>query len=591
MERQIKYIVYKLHKCSIPEIQWKGIYPHVEAYWHAIAVYMATHYNGDITRILDLFVGCVGAIEVVSSSLSELFECVERPKSKRIKVEHELEAITRSKIVLFDFQKEAVHHILKQRGTCLCYDTGNGKSLVAVTATQQMLIDNPFVRIVVIAPLSLLSNFQLSLERYGAGRDHPSYDYYTYEGFANAYKKNPDLLINCVVVFDEVHHIRTDVHTALRTKHKAYVGKLRTPGRELIEHEQRYLQYEKTIKTALKEASKRDECDPIAHVAEKTGGVNSTCIAPRSLLAINAVHEAFKVICLTATPFFNSSYDIVPLICMMRGEHVYSKRYFSCITSSPQLFEAKCRGLFLFQNIDKHDKDFPRVNTHKMDLVMTPGYYEAYHEIENEIESKTSALNLDSPWVFLSGLRRATMSLEEAVKPKFAIDVASQGYKTIIFSVFKSHGIHLVAKGLRDKNIPFVEITGDVSEEMRETCVQRFNATSEELSDAVNVVLITSAGGEGLDFRGVRKMVCLEMEWNEAQLKQAIGRAPRRKSHHHLSIHERIVDVYLLCLVKPVSRAADDHILESADQMLRRHTLKKLKEIEPIERMLRNLSK
>jgi len=33
------------------------------------------------------------------------------------------------------------------------------------------------------------------------------------------------------------------------------------------------------------------------------------------------------------------------------------------------------------------------------------------------------------------------MSLEEAVKPKFAIDIVSEGFKTIVFSVFKSQGI------------------------------------------------------------------------------------------------------------------------------------------------------
>lgn len=181
------------------------------------------------------------------------------------------------------------------------------------------------------------------------------------------------------------------------------------------------------------------------------------------------------------------------------------------------------------------------------------------------------------------------MSLEEAVKPKFAVEIAQEGHKTIIFSVFKTQGIRLVAEGLRAKNIPYVEITGDVTDEQRDVCVARFNATREEAPDAVNVVLITAAGGEGLDFRGVRKVVCLECEWNYAQLQQAIGRGPRRKSHSHLHETERIVDVYLLCLVKPPSneRVGGDMIEESADQMLRRHTEKKLKEIAPIERMLK----
>jgi hypothetical protein len=311
-----------------------------------------------------------------------------------------LEAVESSKIKLFEYQMFAVRRILEQRGTCLCYDTGNGKSLVAVTATQQMLLEDPNVKITVIAPLSLLSNFQLSLERYGSTRDHPSYDYYTYEGFAIAYKKDLSLLDGRVVVFDEVHHIRTDVYTTLKAKHKARVKKLKRKkhqGEELTDGELEYIEHGKQVTEHLKQASKMNMCDPISYVYENSG-IDILCIAPRSLLAINAVRKSLKVICLTATPFFNSPYDMVPLVCMMRGENVYSKRYFSYITKSHREFQSKFGDLFLFKDIDKNDKDFPHVKTHKIDLMMTREYYNAYHEIEEEIQSKTKVLNLDNPW-------------------------------------------------------------------------------------------------------------------------------------------------------------------------------------------------
>jgi len=314
-----------------------------------------------------------------------------------------LEAVESSKIKLFEYQVFAVRRILEQRGTCLCYDTGNGKSLVAVTATQQMLLQNPNVQITVIAPLSLLSNFQLSLERYGSTRDHPSYDYYTYEGFAIAYKKDLSLLDGRVVIFDEVHHIRTDVYTTLKAKHKARVKKLkrkRHQGEELTDGELEYIEHGKQVTEHLKQASKMNICDPISYVDEQTG-IDILCIAPRSLLAINAVRKSLKVICLTATPFFNSPYDMVPLACMMRGDNVYSKRYFTYLTKSHREFQSKFGDLFLFKDIDKNDKDFPHVKTHKIDLMMTREYYNAYHEIEEEIQSKTKVLNLDNPWYFL----------------------------------------------------------------------------------------------------------------------------------------------------------------------------------------------
>lgn len=54
-----------------------------------------------------------------------------------------------------------------------------------------------------------------------------------------------------------------------------------------------------------------------------------------------------------------------------------------------------------------------------------------------------------------------------------------------------------MAEGLKAKGISYVEITGDISEDVRDTYVERFNSTKEESVDSVDVILITAAGGEG----------------------------------------------------------------------------------------------
>ena len=65
------------------------------------------------------------------------------------------------------------------------------------------------------------------------------------------------------------------------------------------------------------------------------------------------------------------------------------------------------------------------------------------------------------------------------------------------------------------------------------------------------VLIITKAGGEGLDLKEVRNVVILDPPWNDAGLKQIIGRAIRYKSHEALDISERIVNVYKMSLVCP----------------------------------------
>lgn len=184
----------------------------------------------------------------------------------------------------------------------------------------------------------------------------------------------------------------------------------------------------------------------------------------------------------------------------------------------------------------------------------------------------------------MNGLRRATNALEDAVKPKYALEIILRNEPTIIFSVFKSQGIRTVAKYLDELKWEYGEITGDVKPNVRRQLVKKFN------DNQLKTILLTAAGGEGLDFIGVRHIVCLECEWNYAQIQQVIGRGPRRHSHSHLPPEERLVNVHLLCLTKPPNSQLlqHDHIHESADQMLRRMAKQKLKDIAPIKRLLRS---
>jgi len=91
---------------------------------------------------------------------------------------------------------------------------------------------------------------------------------------------------------------------------------------------------------------------------------------------------------------------------------------------------------------------------------------------------------------------------------------------------------------------------------------------------------------------GVRNIVCIECEWNEAQLTQIYGRGPRRKSHDHLPPHERLVNIYQLCLTKPPKHLMEpnDDIRESADQLLLRITRVKSSSIEPVYKLLKSCS-
>lgn len=86
------------------------------------------------------------------------------------------------------------------------------------------------------------------------------------------------------------------------------------------------------------------------------------------------------------------------------------------------------------------------------------------------------------------------------------------------------------------------------------------------------ILMITGAGAEGLNLKGVRQVHVLEPYWNQARLEQVFGRAVRVCSHADLDESERDVERYLhICgfprstFQEMISRG-DNRFLESKDR-------------------------
>jgi superfamily II DNA/RNA helicase len=104
---------------------------------------------------------------------------------------------------------------------------------------------------------------------------------------------------------------------------------------------------------------------------------------------------------------------------------------------------------------------------------------------------------------------------------------------------------------LNEDNIKYAHVTGDMSIKKRKESVDKYN------SNKIKVLLISKAGGEGLDLKGTRHVILMEPAWNDTTQEQVIGRAVRYLSHHHLPEDQRIVDVWKLHLIKPQE---EDHL-------------------------------
>jgi SNF2 family DNA or RNA helicase len=93
------------------------------------------------------------------------------------------------------------------------------------------------------------------------------------------------------------------------------------------------------------------------------------------------------------------------------------------------------------------------------------------------------------------------------------------------------------AEELSSQGVPYGMFTGKVSRKEKKRLIDQFNR------GGIKALLVSSAGGEGLDLKGTRQVQVLDPHWNDEKIEQVIGRAIRHGSHTHLPAEEQTVHV------------------------------------------------
>ena len=93
-------------------------------------------------------------------------------------------------------------------------------------------------------------------------------------------------------------------------------------------------------------------------------------------------------------------------------------------------------------------------------------------------------------------------------------------------------------------------------------------------------MLLTLAGSEGIDLKGIRQVHIIDPWYNIFRIEQLIGRAVRTCSHKALPFRKRNVEIFLY------TTYTDDDI-EQADLNLYRRSYGKMKQIGKISRVIK----
>ena len=412
-------------------------------------------------------------------------------------------------------QRHVIEYFHYVKSLLVCLSTGCGKTLIALSIAQCYLYQNPTHKVVVVSPATLLNNFHKEAAKFGVNIDD-RYTFYSFQKFqrleANLTKVSCE---NTLLIVDEVHVLRN------------FAGKI----------------YDSVMKCAIK---------------------------------------ANKILLLTATPIINTTSDYLSLINLLyqnyivgpeRTQHVVdmiatggenvlpnilrvntpykfkiSQSRHSDVRDRIQIEELQKLRPFLTGHVVYKkkcmDENFPSYTTHIEYVNMSMSYLPKYEEAIAKTEKN---MLFSDPKVFWNGYRRAVNRLGPEYYSTKVKTIAPKlkDQQSIIYSNWLEYGADILGNILSENDIVYGIISGNTPVKKRDEVVRRFN------NREISTMIITKAGAEGIDLKGVRNVVILDPAWSPAYFDQIIGRAVRFQSHTHLPHEERHVDVYLMQLKEP----------------------------------------
>jgi|PlaIllAssembly_1097288.scaffolds.fasta_scaffold01152_4 superfamily II DNA or RNA helicase len=292
--------------------------------------------------------------------------------------------------------------------------------------------------------------------------------------------------------------------------------------------------------------------------------------------------EAAKRLLLTASPVYNKPQDIASLVDLAAGDRVlplgtdFESRYITkpeeswvsylpFVHAQPGVRHKRELQKILQKWVDyqaSEGADFPQQIDKTVNIKMTPRQSELHAAAWGDLpflsrwrlrkglpptKQDLSAINkFEAQTRQISGSERRFVTEGQVAQPTPKVMQAigsleeslkrNPAHKSLVYSNFLDT-LSDYEDELKKRNIPYAKFIGGMTKKQRKQIVDDYN------SNRIKALLVSTAGGEGLDLKGTRSVQVLEPHWNEEKIRQVVGRAVRRGSHADLPPDQRRVDV------------------------------------------------
>lgn len=446
-----------------------------------------------------------------------IFENIYNKKESKILLPHQ------SKVV--DYIKDP-----ENKSILLLHNTGSGKTITAIYSIMELLKQKPNNKVIIVVLKSVVIYWEREIEKI-FGYIPPNFEFLSYQSVFRDYKLLFNSCPNSIIVIDEIHNLRTIISTETYDmdniiKYASY-NNIKIPNR---------------ISDMNKFLIDNDIPEDIWFSAK---------VGKYVLYNIKCVSKAWKILLLTATPFVNNFLDLNNMFKMLSGK-TYN---FKTLLDIKNAIISNNLGISYY-NVDKNENEnYPKTIFKQVVLKLNKEEELEYGEFELD--------GGDGPgqMIFMNKLRQIGDSgfnnKYYSPKIKYIFDnMKKMKYrKSLIFSSFVGKGTKIAEKVLNVIESRLID--GKSSQYERQQIVNDFN------DDKFPLLIISSAGSEGLDLKGVRDVYLLEPGWNFVKEEQSMARAIRYKSHIHLPKNERTVTVHRLILKNTIDEVMQKEYVDT----------------------------
>ena len=408
-------------------------------------------------------------------------------------------ALPTLKTRLYPYQEEGVRFALFKEAALIGDEMGLGKTLQAIAAAIQKKVVFGFAKVLVITLASLKEQWKREIERFS----------------------------------DEKALV---VAGGARQRHEQYRS---DPSFFKITNYEAVLRDVATLTRFKPDLIILDEAQRIKNFSTKTA------------MAVKALPRRHAMV-LTGTPLENRLEDVYSIVQFLEPRRLAPLWRFA---ADHYLLSREHRGKILgYRNLNRlHERLGPLVIRRRKEEVLKDlpeetvnTYYVEMHALQAEMHAGyAQALGplLNKPYltpIDLRRMRELLMLMRRVCDSTYLVDrntsvspklrelegildevVIQNGRKTVIFSEWTTM-TYLIARHLANAGIRYVELSGQVPVEKRQSLIDEFSNNPD-----CKVFLSTDAGGTGLNLQAADCVINFELPWNPAKVRQRIGRVNR----------------------------------------------------------------